>query len=282
MDDEDFYDLLSDPEIKYNFRLADGGLLIGSIDSFIGDDKLGEGIIVNTLVGKVAIYHNNLIDAYMVEDANRHGHRAYIMPTAKPIGDDHFIGNWQVGLIHGGFGIYDIASISGGVTLLPGTGFQAYFINGKFTVAQDEFDDKIGGYAIALGGVYSSVFHAKLAFAYANASFYGERTTLTGMFFGRVNAAPDVETIKLYDRAFPIFLPQGAMGLGFSMDTKFSRWSNTRFVGELWAPDLTNPLNAAAMGGLRLDNNKVAYDFGVAVLLVPAIVPYFSFSWTPF
>jgi len=280
--DEEFYDLISDPDIEYVFRLYNGNIIQGYITEFIEDEGAGEGIKIATYVGEIKLYHNQIIEAILLQDMNRHSHRAYIMPTARPIGDDHFVGNWEIGLIYGGFGISEYVSVTGGHTFVPGIEQQAWLINAKATVLQQEFEGAKGGYAVAVGYNHASITSIDLGYLYVNGTYYGERTSFTGMVYSRINEQAVPESIVIMEDVYPINVPQGSVGIGFAMDTRFSSWTDVRFVGELWSPDLSRATNSAILAGFRIDNSTVAYDFGLCFVTTPVVIPYFAFSWTPF
>lgn len=280
--DEEFYDLVADPEYVYVMRLYSGDILKGHITEFTKDEKKGEGIKFMTYAGEIELFHDQIVEVSLYSERNRHAHREYIMPTARPIGDDHFVGNWEIGMLYGGFGITDYFSVTGGGTLIPGMGDQGWVVNLKATPWQDSFEGEKGGYAFGLGYVASGLGSVNFGHTYINASFWGERTHVMAMVFARVDEQDDFESIRVFNTSYPVNLAPNAVGLAVGMDTRFSSWTDLRFVGELWSPDVSQPTNIAVLGGLRLDNENVAYDFGLTFLTQGFIIPHFAFSWTPF
>jgi hypothetical protein len=282
IDDDEFYELVSDPAVEYIFRLYSADIIKGYITEFTKDDEKGEGIKIVTYAGEIELYHNQIIEVSLATEKNRHRHREYLMPTARPIEDDHFVGNWQVGLLYGGFGVSEYLSVTGGVTVVPGVESQVWLMNLKGTFLNYEFEDEKGGLAVSAGYNHTNIGGVDLGHAYANASFWGERTNFTAILFGRVTPVDEPESFVLLETVYPIDLAQGAIGVGFGMDTRFSTWTDLRFVGELWSPDLSRATQSAVLAGLRLDNETVAYDFGLMFITSPLLIPYFAFSWTPF
>ncbi|MEP7235607.1 MAG: hypothetical protein ABI778_09950, partial [Ignavibacteriota bacterium] len=49
-------------------------------------------------------------------------YRHFIMPTGKPI-NGAYLGFWELAFLQGGFGVGDVLSFSGGITLLPTVAF---------------------------------------------------------------------------------------------------------------------------------------------------------------
>ena len=79
----------------------------------------GEGIKFSTEIGTATIYEDQILEIKKVKNYYRQDHRIYLLPTANPIGNNHFIGNFELLMFYAGAGISDIVSITAGRTFMP-------------------------------------------------------------------------------------------------------------------------------------------------------------------
>ncbi|MBK9246539.1 MAG: hypothetical protein IPM69_00115 [Ignavibacteria bacterium] len=99
-------------------RLKTGDILTGYIVELVTDETEGAGIKIKTAIGIATIYAKQIADLRLQEEANRHSHRLYIMPTAEPIGSNHFIGNYEGVFLYAGAG-WKFLSVTAGRTFVP-------------------------------------------------------------------------------------------------------------------------------------------------------------------
>lgn len=274
-------------EIDYIVRLANGDLLTGKILEIIpkGADTPEEGIILETMLGKLTIFVGEISEIRPRRSFYRHNHRAYIMPTAEPIGTDHFLGLWEFLFLYGGVGITDYVSVTAGRTIAPFVAFeeQATLVNVKITPASFELDESgnrlftcIGG-NFALANAVNPFWHA-----YAGATFKSSRTSITGHVFCKVNE-PSVYRIRAGNFLdFSARYPGGTIGIGAALDTRLSDRHDLHFIGELWNANVLQPSATAVLCGLRISNSAVSMDAGLAFFTQPFVFPFVSFAWTPF
>jgi hypothetical protein len=277
-----------DGQTVYVIRLTNGDMLTGTVRKIItltkSNREAEDGIILQTQMGDLTIYASEIAEITMRSRLYRHAHRIYIMPTAEPIGTNHFVGVWQLLLLYGGAGIGNI-SLTAGRSWIPTVPAeeQLTLVNGKVTVYNDVIDGSGNRAAFALGG--------NLAFAnaqnligniYGVATFTSSRSSITGLVFTKVNDQ-SLYTVRARDflNATLRYAP-GAVGIGVGVDTKFSERHDVHFIGELWNPDLTRLANTGFVLGLRLCNTSLSMDVGLALVPQPFLLPFVSFAWTPF
>lgn len=280
-------DLKKDGETRYLVRLKTGDVLTGFIVDFENDADRGEAIQLQTILGDPIIYADEIAEIREYYENYRHKHRVFMMPTAEPIGDDHFVGLFEIGLLYTGFGIYDIVSITAGRSLIPGVDGrqQLSLINGKVTLLNEEWENYPGGLSLALGANYAWVNHNnRMVHYYSSATFHGDRTYLT-LNLSYKAGSKDFYQLRLGNNQYNFNYQDGNFGLAFGIDTKFTEWHDMRFIGEVWniwhrgidfAPSL------GLFAGLRVGNSDLSADFGLSFFSGPVLVPFTSFSWTPF
>lgn len=269
---------------EYIVRLINGDLISGKLEDFTNSETKGKGIELKTLLGKALIYESEIKFIQTYEENFRHSHRIFLMPTAEPIGKNHFIGSFELLFFYAGFGITDYFSATLGTTAVPNLyeGQQAYLLNVKSTVYQQYWESMYGKMSIALG--YNLAFindDNKFSHFYAASTFRMRRTGFTMNLFYKSGNKTFYE-LNIQDNVFPFTYADGAFGLGLGIDNKISDRHGLYFIGELWVSDINNPSQSAATLGIRLANSAFAADFGLALFPAPQAVPYVSFVWTPF
>ena len=203
----------------------------------------------------------------------------FLMPTASPNGSGGFLSNYELGFLYGGFGIGNGVTVSGGMTIVPGFSLssQLYHANAKFTVQRSDLVD------VAVGATYTFLTTRK---PYAH--IYGVGTTKLGngrwsaMLFYRVSG-DERGPVDLYGfgddtTSFNLFY-EGALGVAFGFDAPAFGRDDMFFFGEIWNNDVTRPQNTASVVGVRVANEILSADFGVALIAVPMIAPAMSFTW---
>jgi hypothetical protein len=278
------FDELQESEVtEYILRLTNGDILTGKIVEITEDE--GEPFLkLKSSIGTATIYQNQIVEIRLKEEYYRHNHRVFIMPTAEPIGDNHFVGLFELFFGYAGVGIYDFASITAGRTLVPGipANDQLTLYNAKATVYEIPRNNAFGSLHFALGVNVATIGKEMLSNVYGVATLAGERTHLTGMLFFK-SSGSDIFDINLgnYGVATARYAT-GSVGIGLGWDTKFSTRYDTHVFSELWNSDVTRPTNTAFLVGIRQTNSDVSMDFGLAFFTQPAVAPFVSFTWTPF
>lgn len=271
-------------ETQYVIRLKNGDLITGYLVEVSNDTTNGGSIKFRTQIGTTTIYLSEMVEVQIKDDLNRHSHRAFIMPTAEPIGKNHFISNYMIALFYAGFGIYDYVSITAGHSVIPTVlqQDQISILNVKATLYTMEWESMKGGMSIALGGNLAFINDKnRLSHIYSNVTFRGDRTDITGMFYVKTGDA-DFYDFRFSDRLYNAIYTNNSFGIGVSMTTKFTERNDLYFVGEIWNTDIQQVTNTAILGGLRLQNSSFSADFGFIFFTAPAIIPVFNFAWTPF
>ncbi len=282
--------LKADGKTEYSVRLTNGDILTGTISSIIkrtkGSKEPEDGIILQTRMGDLTMYESEIAEIVRRSKLYRHNHRLYIMPTAEPIGTNHFVGLWELLALYGGVGIGDVVSITAGRTVIPtvAASEQGSVVNIKATMYSVELDDAGNRGTFALGGNLTWANAANQIWnLYGAATFTGSRSSITALVFAKIGE-PSVYHVTARDWVNSLFrYDSGSIGIGVGLDTRFSDRSDLHFIGELWNANIAKLSNTAVLLGLRLANTSVSADFGIVVVAAqPAFFPVVSFAWTPF
>lgn len=265
-------------------RLVNGDIITGVITDVFSSENEGAGIKILTELGKATIYLNQIADIRIKDDYYRHNHRVFLLPTANPIKNNHFIGSFELLFLYFGAGISDIFSITAGRTIIPQvtSSQQISIINAKFTFLSMEFDSVARMVNLAVGGNLGFANHNnRFQHLYVVSTVRLYKTELTGSVYYKIGS-DDFNFISYGNNLLELKYPNGSFGLGLGLDTEIPRMKGFHFIGELWNIDVERPTNTALVLGLRLCNTKVSADFGFALFTQPYIFPFVSFVWTPF
>ncbi len=273
-------------DTQYVLRLTNGDILTGVIIGFVSDPELGEGIQLDTELEIVTVYEYQIIEILPATDYYRHDHRIFVMPTARPIRDNHFVGSLEILFLYLGAGIADIVSITGGKSIVPTIPAedQANLLNVKVTVYSSEADFGPGNISLAVGANWASVNDDNIfSHAYGVATFTQKRSSVTAIIFAKLGK-DDFYTIEAGDKIDPfnVSYANGAVGVGLGLDTKFSQRHDVHFIGELWNSDVARPTNTSLLLGVRLANTDISADFGAVVTTQLGFGLITGFVWTPF
>ena len=268
----------------YIFRLKNGDVITGMVNNEVEVDNYGKGISLETQLGEAVIFYDQ-IEEYKLEEENyRHAHRVYFMPTAEPIGDDHFIGNFELLFLYGGFGIMDKISVTAGRSIIPTIASEEQIseLNVKFSVLEEKWENFDGKLDFAVGGNLAFLnSDNRLIHAYTVATFQKRRSRFSASVFYKLGSE-DFYQPNFRDNIFDVNYNDGAVGLALGLDTKFTHWHDIHFIGELWNANIAKPQDTGVLLGFRLANTKFSADFGLAFFTSPFVAPFFSFVWTPF
>lgn len=271
---------------RYYLRLISGDVLSGVLVDVFDDEERGEAIKLKTAIGTATIYAVQISELTLMDEVYPHAHRIFIMPTAEPIGSNHFAGLYELFFLYGGVGIADIVSVTAGRTIVPfvPASDQISIVNVKATLYREENETMPGHIAFALGANLAWL-NASNQFLnmYGVATFTGARARITGVLFYKAtgedaivaNAGTIGSTLINYER--------GSVGIGVGLDTKLTDGRyDVHVIGELWNHNIARPTNTAVMLGVRLWNTTFSADFGLTFFTAPAVVPVANFVWTPF
>lgn len=275
-----------DDDIIYYIRLTSGDILTGPIRE-ISSDSSGTSLRIYCQIGKARVFIREIEYVGTYVAAYRQKHRTYIMPTAAPIGKDHFIGIWELAFLYAGGGIGDFLSITAGRSVVPSVpgDQQVSVVNVKATVHQAPnglLEEGMQYYAAGVNGTWLNNSNF-LGHLYAVATFTGRRTSVSTMLFAKV-AGPDEYTVSAGTLISQFRFPyaNGAIGVGLSLDSRVNHHHDMHFLAEIWTADITRPAGTALFVGMRIANTTLATDFGITVANGPVILPTVSFCWTPF
>lgn len=272
-------------EYLYLIELKNGDIFTGYIVEMINSPEQGEGIKFSTELGTATIYFNQLKSIDLYQDYYKHNHRIFLLPTAEPIRNNHFIGNFELALFYGGFGVYDIISVTAGRSLIPGikSEHQITVGNIKFTFLTIPLDLINKKKLIFSGGINLGLVNHnnRLIHYYGTGTLSLDRTTINASLYTKYGNH-DVYRIYFGENALDMNYANGSFGLAVGIDTRFSDFHYLHFIGELWNSDISKPTNSAVFLGLRIANSNFSSDFGLAFFTQPFVVPFCSFVWTPF
>lgn len=265
-------------------RLKNGDIITGVITEVFTSENEGTGIKILTELGKATIYNNQIADIRFKDEFYRHNHRIFLLPTANPIKNNHFVGSFELLFLYFGAGISDFFSITAGRTIVPqvSSSQQISLINAKFTFFTMEFDSIARMVSLAIGGNLGFANHNnRFQHLYLVSTVKLFKTELTGTVIYKVGS-DDFNFINYGNNIQELKYPNGSFGIGLGIDTEIPKTKGLHFIGELWNIDVERPTNTAIMLGLRLCNTSVSADFGLALFTQPYIFPFVSFVWTPF
>lgn len=277
-------DVEADGTTVYVLRLTNGDIISGTIKEIVDYEKEGPGIRMKTEIGTALIFASQIEEIVTFRKNYRQRHRIYLLPTAMPISDDHFIGIYELFFLYAGFGITDYVSITAGRTILPflESRRQVTNLNIKISALQTDFKPYLNNFSLAFGYNLGLAQHNnRMTHIYGVATAEFERTMLTAAMFYKTGSKNFyIVRAGINERGF--FYSDGSMGIGFGIDTRLPKWKSMRFIGEIWNTDVNNPTNSAVLLGIRIGNTDVSTDFGISFFTEPFVAPFVSFNWTPF
>jgi len=274
---------------EYIVRLTTGDVLRGFVLNEIDDKDNGIGIKFQTTLGIAPIYLFEIDEIIKAEKYNKHLHRYFILPSAEGIGDNYFIGVFELGFIYAGAGITDYFSITAGRSIIPfiGSQNQISVINLKGTFFNKVFKDEEGlttGAIVMAGGAnFSWVNDAnRLRHYFAVATFKGKTSRISANLFYK-NSGEDLYTLN-FGQAGSVGMnyADGKMGIGLGLEDQLWNWRGVNILMELWNGDFSKPTNTGVLLGFRLFNTKFSTDFGLVFFTAPFAAPFVNFVFTPF
>ncbi|MFM8569805.1 MAG: hypothetical protein ACKOB6_09410 [Candidatus Kapaibacterium sp.] len=272
---------------RYMVRLDDGEQLIGTVVDVIEGDSSTAAIKLKTAIGTATIYLAQIREIRAMDDDYRHAHRIFLMPTAEPIGGDHFAGSVELLGLWAGAGIGEVASVFVARTVIPGIASreQVSVCNLKATVYEERYETMTGKMNFAVGMNLAWLNAAnRITNVYAAGTFTRVRSRITGIVFGNMSGSQsDLFTATAGTLGSVLVrYPSGSIGFGIGVDTRFPGRQDLHVIAELWNSNIGSANNSLFLLGLRMANSSVSMDFGFAVVPGFTLVPVTSFAWTPF
>jgi hypothetical protein len=249
-------------------------------------------IILKTSFDEIIIYEDEVINISEKKISIHPNHSMFIMPTANPISDNHFIGNYELAVFYGGIGITDWVSITGGGSILPSTNLDETYFDDQISLINAKVSfPKIGAenssnVVLALGanlgwlGDNNKMLHL-FALGTYNSKELSNSSFTAGLFY-KLGYQDYPSTIYLLDRGFAFDYQDGAFGICAGFDHRFRTRSDLALVMEVWNSDVTRPTNTAILLGLRLAGRNFTSTFGIMASTQPFAFPFVSFCWSPF
>jgi len=271
-------------EVTYVVKLNNGDLFTGEVTEFIFDDQNNEGIKLSTDIGIAPIYAQQIKFIIPFDEYYKHDNRVFLLPSAYPISDNHYLGAYELLFFNLGVGITDYISITVGKTLVPFLyeGQQLSNLNIKATLINFDWNNEPGGMAVALA--------SNMAFLNDNNTFINvlgivsfkmkKSIFTTSLIYKAGNN--DFNEISVRDEIFNVNYENGSMGIGLGIDNRFTNWLDLHFIGEVWNGNITKPSNTGVLLGLRYTNEVFSTDFGISFFTTGVFAPFASFVWTPF
>ena len=269
-----------DPDKLYHVRLLSGDILIGSVVEISED---GDEVRLRTSIGIATIFVSQIAEFIPRDEVYPHSHRLFYMPTSEPVGNNLYVGLYELLMPYAGVGIADLFSFTGGRTMVPGINpqEQASVFNLKITVSRPTGKQEGVSYACGLNMSWLNAPN-DMGHAYSTATWNTGRLSLTGIMFVKVYGSDEIPIRAGNYGGVDMRYATGTvgMGLGVDMPVTLNRF-DLHLIGELWCSDVSKPDRSAAIIGFRLWNTDVAADFGLAIFPQPAVAPVMNIVWTP-
>lgn len=239
-------------------------------------------VTVVTEFGRVTV-DKGLVEQFIpLEGPYRRRPLHFLMPTASPAGPGVFLSNYELGFYYAGFGLGYGATISAGATLVPGIPLkhQLYHAGAKFTLERN------ADYELALGAAYTFMTtDFPYGHLYAVATFPTGTARYSAMLMYRATG-DDVARIRIapfnsVDTTDLTVFYEAAVGAAFGFDAPAFGRDDMMWVGEIWNNDVSKPQNTVSMLAIRVMNETLSADFGLALFTAPFVAPVFSFTWRP-
>lgn len=260
--------------LRYIVRMQSGesfrGNLIGYTDSTV---------TVQTEFAQVVI-PKRFIDSFdPLDGPYRRRSQHFLMPSASPNGPGAFLSNYELGFLYGGFGLGYGATVTAGATIIPGISMssQIYHVGAKFTI------ERSAEYELAVGAAYTYITTSyPYAHIYAVGTFPVGNARYSALLLYRAagqEAAPIEFQAFDFDTTRFILRYPGSLGVALGFDAPAFGRDDMYWIGEIWNNDITSPGNTVSMLGVRVTNERLSADFGLALFTAPFVVPVTSFTW---
>lgn len=279
---EDYLNELKNNEVV--IRLFNGDIFTCIVKDLEYESGTLNAISVQTQIGKTKVFLKEIAEILPSSQYNKNSHRIYLLPTAEPIGKNHFIGNFELLMLYGGFGISDLVSVTAGRSIIPSirSDEQISLINAKISFYRQYWESMEGHMSLAIGYNYALLnSFNKISHIYGTATFVGAKSIFTASVYSKIGS-DDIYEVHFKDNYYVFPFENGSFGIALGVDTKFAAMKDIHFIGELWNSNITKPTNTGVLLGFRVGGTKLSADFGFAVFTSPLFLPFTSFVWTPF
>jgi hypothetical protein len=272
--------------MKYYFRLENGDIISGQIFDYFIDKENGPAVRVQTEIGKATLYEYQISEILPLGSVNKHSHRSLLMPTAKPISDNHYAALYELIFPTIGIGITDYVSIIGMRSIIPGIfpNEQISLINGKITFLNAKLQstsDNTLSMAFGLNSLWVNTIN-NINHVYFVTTYETYKLRMSALLMLKLGS-PDVYqfTFSPYT-AGSLFLNRNSPGAGITTDIKFNDTHDLYTIGELWMHSFQGGQNLNVLAGIRMADTRVSADLGFLFTTAPALIPIVAFTWTPF
>lgn len=269
----------------YYIRFISGDVVSGRVIEYIHSEENGDGIRFSTELGTARVFENQVLEILPDYEYYKHSHRAFLLPTADPIGSNHFIGSFELLFLYGGFGVGDVLSVTAGRSILPGirSSEQINELNAKLTFLSFSTEDSTNNKVVMAAGANYATLNSdnKLLYFYGVATAKLSKTNFSALVFYNASADP-VTSIRFGENLYNMNYANRGFGVGLGLDTKLAGRNDIRVIGEIWNSDITRAYHTLALLGIRLFSTQFSADFGLAFSTYPFAAPFASFVWTPF
>ena len=99
---EDYINELKNNEVV--IRLFNGDIFTCIVKDLEYESGTLNAISIQTQIGKTKVFLKEIAEILPSSQNNRNSHRIYLLPTAEPIGKNHFIGNFELLMLYGEIG----------------------------------------------------------------------------------------------------------------------------------------------------------------------------------
>lgn len=269
---------------SYTVELTNGDVLTGEYLDDVHSQEDGDGIKLATEIGNASIFNWQIARIYFSANDYRYDSKMLVLPTAYPIGRNHYLALVEGVMPEAGVGIGNWISLRGGCSILPVkriTGQFAY-VNAKCTIFNGIIDSSLGNFALAPGlnfatlGGGNNFWHA-----FVSASLDFGTTIISANIFYKMSGG-DLYSYRFQDNLWNFGYSDGAFGLSFGIDKKLNA-RGLDFFAEVVNGDVNEYKKSAADVGIRFSNSKFGADLGIGFALGGSFpVPIMQFHWTPF
>lgn len=269
----------------YYIRFVSGDVVSGTVLEYVHSDEFGEGIRFATELGTARVFESQVLEILPDYEFYKHSHRVFLLPTAEPIGSNHFIGSFELLFLYGGFGVGDVLSVTAGRSIVPSlrSSEQINELNAKLTFLSVSTEDSTNNRIVMAAGANYATLNDdnKLLYFYGVATAKLSKTNFSALVF--YNASPNpITSIRFGENLYNMNYANRGFGIGLGLDTKLAGRNDVRVIGEIWNSDITRAYHTLALLGIRLFGTQFSADFGLAFSTYPFAAPFASFVWTPF
>lgn len=248
-------------------ELKDGNTLIGTVASESPDSLhlvLPSGMRIS--IPKRMIGDRSVLDATIEEGAYRrldpNRSRLFFAPTARPVrSGTGYLAVYELFFPYFAFGIADILTLAGGISLVPGATTQLFYLGPKVSIPLGG-----GGSYLAVGGHYANVFEST--------------AEGVGIFYAAATLGSHTAAITLgggYGYAESQFSENPLLIVGAEAQLSGS----VKLITENWFP-IGSDVSILSLG-LRFFGDRLSADFGLYYFASDASTEGFPFlPWLSF